>query len=505
MNEAHMPLDDAMPARTLRARWVVSGTLRLETAMHLGGEATERVDMPVLRDPRGGGPLLPGSTLAGALRNALADRLMGYGTDEPEAVSDLFGGGRGDDDGVQSPVIVFDALGTLPEGYGVEIRDGVAISADSGTAEDHKKYDYEVLPAGTTFPVRVDLLVPEDGNEKVLAEALATSLDALSRGETAFGARRSRGLGRVSATWTARRFDLTSSEGWVGWVGWVQTDHEAPIATVSEGASSLDALRAAAPDRLVSLSLLGDARRRVVIILHLSVAGEVLVRSPGTSPEAPDVSHLTSGGDPILPGTSLGGVLRSQAGRIARLVRRRQGDGDRWIGRLFGPRFEGQRPPPGFELFASRLRVGEAVIDGGRSRQQTRMAIDRFTQGVIPTALFDEQIHSGGDVEVQLELRDPRPGELGLALLVLKDLLSGELVVGGTSAVGRGVLQGHAELTFHEGAGAAPRSAAVRPGEPPTGEAAEAIEEAIRQFLDAALLNEDADPAAGPAEDGGAT
>jgi len=57
-----MPLDDAMPGRTLCARWMVCGTLRLETAMHLGGEATERVDMPVLRDPRDGGPLLPGTT-----------------------------------------------------------------------------------------------------------------------------------------------------------------------------------------------------------------------------------------------------------------------------------------------------------------------------------------------------------------------------------------------------------------------------------------------------------
>src|SRR5690606_6799699 len=132
------------------------------------------------------------------------------------------------------------------------------------------------------------------------------------------------------------------------------------------------------------------------------------------------------GGDSILPGTSLAGVLRSQTLRIARLVRRRQGDGDRWVDRLFGPRFEGQRPPPGFELFASRLRVGEAVIEGGLSRRQTRVVIDRFTQGVIPTALFDEAVQGGGSVQVRLEIRDPKPGELGLLVLVLKDLLSGE-------------------------------------------------------------------------------
>ena len=132
-----LPLDDAMPGRKLRARWVVCGTFALETAMHLGGEGTDRVDMPVLRDPRDGAPLLPGTTLAGALRNALADRLAGYGEEESNTVFALFGGGRGDDDGSQSPLIVFDALGRLPEGLGIEIRDGVAISPASGTAEDH--------------------------------------------------------------------------------------------------------------------------------------------------------------------------------------------------------------------------------------------------------------------------------------------------------------------------------------------------------------------------------
>ncbi|MGE3524769.1 MAG: RAMP superfamily CRISPR-associated protein, partial [Gemmatimonadales bacterium] len=144
------PLNDAMSPRPLAARWVIRGTLTLETALHLGGEGGEQVDMPVLRDARDGKPLLPGTTLAGALRSALADRLAGYGEPELPEVAALFGGARGDDDGSQSPLIVFDALGEMPPGQGVEIRDGVAISPATGIAEDHKKYDYEVLPAGTT-------------------------------------------------------------------------------------------------------------------------------------------------------------------------------------------------------------------------------------------------------------------------------------------------------------------------------------------------------------------
>lgn len=184
-------LDDAMPPRPLCARWVIRGTLTTESALHLGGEGTERVDMPVLRDPRDGRPLLPGTTFAGALRSALADRLAGYGEGEAPEVAALFGGTRGDDDGSQSPLIVFDALGELPHAHGIEVRDGVAISPATGIAEDHKKYDYEVLPAGTTFAVRLDLVVPAPAigprrtqpSEKALLEYLAAALDAFTHGE----------------------------------------------------------------------------------------------------------------------------------------------------------------------------------------------------------------------------------------------------------------------------------------------------------------------------------
>ena len=92
MTDSTHPLGDPMGGRPLAARWAVRGTLTLETAMHLGGEATESVDLPVLRDPRGGRPLLPGTTLAGALRTAFAgdtmfirgkENLYGIGAKQP--------------------------------------------------------------------------------------------------------------------------------------------------------------------------------------------------------------------------------------------------------------------------------------------------------------------------------------------------------------------------------------------------------------------------------------
>lgn len=478
------PLNDAMGARLLAARWGIQGRLTLVTALHLGGGEGEYVDMAVLRDGRTGAPLLPGTTLAGAMRSALADHLVGYGEGEPDEVSGLFGGRRGDDDGAQSPLIVFDAIGALPTGSGFETRDGVAISPATGIAEDHKKYDFEVLPAGTSFPVRVDLLVPLEADEETLLARLATALQALSHGGNAFGARRTRGLGKVRAEWGASRYDLRTRQGWLRWA---RSDHEPALPThLRSIQAALTAARQGA-----RVPVLGDARALVAIQLRLRIAHDILVRNAGTTPETPDVSHLRSGGAPILPGTSLAGVMRAQMLRIAKLVRAEHGDAEQWIDRLFGPRFEGRRVAPGFEPRASRLRVGEAKIEESGPQRQARIAIDRFTGGVVDSALFDEQPEVGGGVKVTLELRDPQPGELGLVLLVVKDLLDGRLPVGGTSSVGRGFFSGTATVEIRSG-GAEPTNAELKPGEPPTGTAAATVNEAIRKLASAPRL--DAEP-----------
>src|SRR5437868_6072842 len=140
--------------RDLFARWVITAELVLDSAAHLGnGEPGDIIDMPLLRDRIDHRPLLTGSSLAGGLRSHLNDLGLGYGTGENAGAASalLFGGGRGDEEGRQSPLIVFDARGNWPEKLSSEVRDGVALRPDLGTAEEHLKYDLEVLPPGTTF------------------------------------------------------------------------------------------------------------------------------------------------------------------------------------------------------------------------------------------------------------------------------------------------------------------------------------------------------------------
>ena len=437
--------------RKMTARWVITAEMVLESAAHFGGAGNDVADMEILRDPKEGLPLLPGTSLAGAMRSHLADILGGFWSDEHSNVAGLFGAARGDDSGSQSPLIIFDSLGRLPQNCSIEIRDGVAIDPAMGTAEAHKKFDMEVLPKGTVFPLRVELIVSDLKSEGELVSLLIYALKGISDGEISLGMRRSRGLGKLTARkWKALRYDLTTKQGWLKWLA---SDHLNPInENIKEHETPDTAVKAAYPSLV--LKEFDNRRRRVVAELDLRLEGDLIVRSPATDANAPDAVHLKSAGDPVMPGTSVAGALRSQALRIARLVREAHSDADLWVDRMFGPRLEevAEVDVSGQEkAHASRLRISEFYIMESTTRRQTRIAVDRFTGGVIEGALFDEGILTGGSLRIHLELRNPTDGETGLLLLLIRDLLSGEIPVGGGSAVGRGVLTGKARIRLADG------------------------------------------------------
>ena len=226
-----------------------------------------------------------------------------------------------------------------------------------------------------------------------------------------------------------------------------------------------------------------DKRARIRITAHLVLDAGLLVRSPGTGAADADVTHLFSGGKAVLPGTSLAGVLRARALRITRAVRNGENDAEKWVDNLFGPRLAGTTDP-NFQPHASRLKITEKSIADSQRLRPNRIRIDRFTGGVVDGALFDEEPVYRGQVEVALELRNPRPGETGLVLLLLKDLLTGDLPVGGTSSVGRGVLRGTATVKIGN------EDYALDPGEQAADNIVQVLNKKVQEFHDAASLGD---------------
>ena len=428
--------------RYITKRIVVCGTLVLDTPTCLGsGDADSDTDLVLLRDCLEDKALLMGSSLAGALRNYLREYQKGY--EGPEDAQ-LFGSQRGDDEGDQSPLIVNDALSS--EQIKAELRDGVKINSITRTAEPGAKYDLELLEAGTSFDLCFELLIDQqDKNQDELVRELAIALQGLE-GEISIGMKKRRGFGRCHVKeWYVWHFDLQESADRLAWLTlnrpWARSYAKQPI--VSESIASA----------LGVTIQQGDQRDRFLIHATFKLASPLLIRSGQASTNlAPDVIHLKSRrhGElkPVLPGTSLAGVLRHRTERIVNTL----GKNLNIVDEIFGfvedkktqedstPREEQEK-----KAKASRLVVNESIIEGTTDLVQNHIAIDRFTGGAYHGALFNEQPIFGSDstkLELKLELRKPEKHEIGLLLLLLKDLWTEDLPVGGTSSIGRGRLKG---------------------------------------------------------------
>lgn len=486
--------------RVVSQQIVVQADLVLHTPTHLGNGDTEGVtDMALLVDAVSQQALLTGASLAGALRAYLLTRQHGYrkregdttvaspdgttaevetlpGNDQPtpDDAELLFGGRKGDDGGIQSPLIVNDAFsvnptpGTLARPR-VELRDGVRIDAARRTAMDGAKYDLELLAAGTTFPIYVELAILADHDtptEQRLRQLLVTALDGLGRGEIAMGMKKRRGFGQCRiASWQVWDFDLHDPVQLRQWLTFERNP----------------ALRPAHKSDLAALLLPNtppavDRRQRTMLEATFTIPDSLIIRAgqdalraspvPGATPVTvlPDAAHLVarqvgpqSSVQPVVSGTALAGVLRHRAERILTTIAGPK-PADELVSALFGSMIAGGRGRGAGS--ASRLVVHESVIHApAPALIQQRVKIDRLSGGAYDTALFNSQPvwgQASTRVELKITLEQPAAStipegaQIGLLLLLLKDLWTGDLPIGGESSIGRGRLTGH-EATLSMG------------------------------------------------------
>jgi len=441
-------------SRKIVKRILIEGDLELLTPTRFGnGDSAEMVDMPLLVDPSdGSSPLLTGSSIAGALRSYLRALEQGgfkphpgIRDDDQRALNDermlatvaLFGGIRMDDDGEQSPLIVSDSRGKTS---GTEIRSGVTINETTGTAEEDFLFNTQLWRAGTTFPLRFELLIYEGKDEKRLCAALAAALQGLERGEIGLGARKSRGAGKCQVrSWRVLQYDLTTPNGLIAWLNRDRSELQK-----DESIAKL----------LAAPSTFTDQRNFLTIRASFKLEGSLLIRSTAVQREGPDYIHLHSyrNGEyaPVVSGTSIAGAMRKRALRIVKTLG--IPDGESLVSGMFGAGARQKQKPT-----ASRLRVSESTIQKAQKYDQEsvqgRVKIDRFTGGAYPAALFHEQpLYPQADSELLLEfsLLEPDSRQIGLLLLLLKDLCIGDLSIGGERSVGRGRLLGsHVDISLH--------------------------------------------------------
>jgi CRISPR-associated RAMP protein (TIGR02581 family) len=218
---------------TFQNRLTVEGYLVAKSALHVGTgriAALSGTELPVIRDVYDA-PFVPGSSLKGALRSHLEALVRGRvsnGTKlervacdptskdstclDAARMRDLKAKHSDDAELAQalsgelclmcqtfgspwwaSPVRVRDLPVVADEWFGqFDVRDGVAIDRDKGTVAVGP-YDYETVPAGTRFELRI----VAENLAKWQRGLLWLGLRALKRGDIALGGFSSRGLGWV--------------------------------------------------------------------------------------------------------------------------------------------------------------------------------------------------------------------------------------------------------------------------------------------------------------------
>lgn len=212
-----------------------------------------------------------------------------------------------------------------------------------------------------------------------------------------------------------------------------------------------------------------------IIDLHLHVDGALLIKSGLAQPSGVDMAWVqvfrNGREEPYLPGSSLKGVLRSHAERIARTLNPAAacdpfGKETDVSGRTCGLCFDKIKKDRGKEptsaesyrdsclickLFGSTWFVGRlatadayAVDEPPIPSRRDGVGIDRFSGGSSHGAKFELEVITTGIFKTTLHLRNFELWQLGLVGFLLQDLKDGLIRIG--SGKSRGLGKVHATI-----------------------------------------------------------
>lgn len=451
-----------------KGKLVLEGVIELRSPALIGCGSKERSDVDIIQDG-GNNPFIPATSFVGALRHFITiegrenglklKQFWGFTDDgkclketgHPAALSqtgNTVSAAKGEKasgtkEERQSSLRCRDLTckeGVIPK---ITIRDGIAIETKTGIVKPGGKYDYEVIEPGAQFDLHLEVSFENETTRDFSRAMIATIREALERESVRIGAKTNSGLGKIILV-NAKISELDFGDK-RDLVRWLRKDF-----------SNATPLSGVQPFFLREKLFTIDA--------VFSLKNSLIIRSYPSDPKMPDNVHIQSGCNPVLPGTSLKGSVRSRAERIIKTlfgaVADKEDKADAFLNDLFGnvdcgkqikdadkeKVCAGKSEPK--EALKGRIRIDEVTLPPFTAELQTRIKTDRFTGGTIESALLETMpLFSDGNTNkqirnVRITIRNYKDAEAGLMLLVLKDLWTGDLAIGGEKSVGRGVLEG---------------------------------------------------------------
>ncbi|HJD36861.1 MAG TPA: hypothetical protein IAA00_08035 [Candidatus Blautia ornithocaccae] len=390
-----------------------------KSPLRVGSGDNEITDSDLMMDGRGC-PFIPGSSVAGVLRDLCVNTVSSLSEND---VNKLFGD-ISEGSLLESHVLVSDAAGpktAAASDYKVTIRDGIRLD-EWGMTVHGNKYDFQVTETKIPYYSVLEWSGTEEEYQKEIIKGLDLLMKNLVFDGISFGARTTRGYGKMSVTVKRIAYDFPEDLG-----KWLDFD---PLEEDSF-ANGTDMIAESQENTLIK------------ICADIKIEGSFSVRvntaraerfSDGSVPDS--VPLCNSEEKPVIPGTSWAGVFRHHMLALLRHLRLNDEEKDRnqEVNHLFGM---GEN---GGESIRSAIRFSETVISGGASCSLTRNAVDRFTQAPRNTALFTNRLWQGGQGRLEIVIEKNKWNKLHLQLLAvsLMDLDLGILSFGGAAGTGHG-------------------------------------------------------------------
>jgi CRISPR/Cas system CSM-associated protein Csm3 (group 7 of RAMP superfamily) len=410
----------------IRERIYMQGQLKALSPLIIGSGEERHTDIDLLRDAEGM-PFIPGTSLAGSIRHFLEAKLD---EEEKTVLETVFG--KKDKESIQSSVMFFDAPLLHDSPFNVSTRDGIRLNYETKTVDVHidrdeasggAKYDYEIIETGARFDFRMEMTIRDTLLEQIekdrLYDLVFLLVESLQDCGIALGAKTRRGFGSLRLQHlNILHLHMKEKEDVKKWL-----EFEWPFQ------SSLNISHF----KRDKLQLKED--KDIHISINFKIPYSLLIRHYSIHARDADASHLMSGENPVIPGTSWNGAISHSVYNILKELDHETLWEKEVKEQFFGTE-KGKKPR------ASRIIFRESIINNHESVTYTRNKVDRFTGGVVETALFDEKPVFGGDTSLEITIKDAEPWEVGLILLALNDLSHGIQTIGGDANIGRGILQG---------------------------------------------------------------
>ena len=415
---------------------LIKGILKTCTPFMIGSGEEESSDSDVLRDSDGN-VYIPGTSLAGVSRHFLetvginTDDIFGKIEVEKEAEKDY-----------ESKIKFFDAFATNE--VSTSVRDSVRLV--DKISLDGSKFDYEIAEAGAEFIFKIELNTCSCEEKKICSYII----NGFRNGDIRIGSKTTRGFGVVDIEDIKYlQLDLTNAEEMETYIN---LDRDWNVV-----------------DKPFSAEELEKARYEGVyetIERDFSLKSFLFIRDYGSTKKVEgddskfvDAQTLTNtNGNPVIPGPSIAGVIRSHCRKILdKAGYKTEKERQDFINDLFGYETEvgedGKLKRENEKKIKSHVLFKECELDKENIvfLNRTRTAVDRFSGSALQTgALFTGNIACRNDekqpekITISIKIKkDFKDMKLAKSLIntCLDDLGKGLIAFGGNTGIGAGIFE----------------------------------------------------------------